>query len=116
MTESDRLSKIRQTLREFVNDRDWSKFHDPKNLAMAVSSEAGELLSELRWVASPDADALAQIPEIRERLQNETADIAILLFLFCDRIGFDLLDAVENKIKMNGEHYPIDKAKGRADR
>lgn len=70
----------------------------------------------MRWIAGSDADAFAQNPANRERLKNETADIGILLLLFCDRVGFDLLDAIEDKIKLNGENYPINESKGRADR
>jgi NTP pyrophosphatase (non-canonical NTP hydrolase) len=112
----DRLAAIRDRLRRFVADRDWQQFHDPKNLAMAIASEAGELLAELRWVASSRADEAVEDPAKRERLGGEAADIAISLLLFCDRAGIDLLSAIEDKIGQNEGHYPVAESRGKSDR
>src|SRR6478672_9015330 len=106
-TELNRLESLRERLRQFVADRDWQQFHDPKNLAMAIASEAGELLSELRWVASEQADAHVRDRVSRERIEREVGDIGIALLLFCDRTGIDLLTAVEQKLELNADNYPI---------
>ena len=71
----DRLEEIVVRLRDFVKLRDWAQFHDPKNLAMAVASEAGELLAELRWIASSDADAWVLADGNRNRVAMEAADV-----------------------------------------
>lgn len=116
MTQSDRLDSINARLRQFGAERDWSKFHDPKNLAMAIASEAGELLAELRWVAGEASDEFACDPVHRENVEHETADVAIALLLFCDRVGIDLLQAVERKIDLNEQNYPVELVKGRSER
>lgn len=116
MTNSDRLSVVTDRIREFARERDWERFHDPKNLAMAIASEAGELVAELRWVAGEESDEFVYNPQSRLRVQNEVADIAISLILFCDRGGIDLIDAIVRKIELNGENYPVLSTKGRAER
>ncbi len=103
-------------LREFVAERDWEQFHDPKNLAMAVVSEAGELAAEYRWVPNSVADAWTREADNRQRVELEAADVGIALLLFCDRVGIDLLEAVEQKIEVNGENYPVEESRGRFER
>lgn len=107
---------ILERLRVFVKERDWGKFHDPKNLAMAIASEAGELLAELRWVTGEESLQLLRDDVRRTKVEHEVADIAIAMFLFCDRTGINLLDAVERKIAINERNYPVNEAKGRAER
>jgi dCTP diphosphatase len=114
--EIDRLDQLRERLRAFVAERDWSQFHDPKNLAMAIVSEAGELAAELRWVANAAADEYIKDPQVRERIEREIGDVAIALFLFCERTGIALLDAVERKIELNRMNYPVDLVRGKSDR
>jgi len=112
----DRLEALTNDLREFVAEREWGQFHDPKNLAMAVASEAGELLAEYRWVANTEADHLTKDPDRRAKISGEAADVGIALFLFCDRIGVDLLEAIRIKMKTNSQNYPVSRSKGRAER
>ncbi len=95
-----------ELIRAFVEARGWEPFHDPKNLAMAVASEAGELVAELRWVASEEADEVARRPDVAGRLADEAADVAITLLMFCDRAGIDLPAAIEAKLHKNAEKYP----------
>jgi NTP pyrophosphatase (non-canonical NTP hydrolase) len=111
-----RLQQIRDRLRQFTEERDWGQFHDPKNLAMAVVSEAGELAAELRWVAGAQSDEFVRTSPGRERVEQEVADVAIALLLFCDRAGIDLLEAVERKIEVNAERYPVEVTRGKAER
>ena len=101
------LDELRAELTAFAVARDWQRFHDPKNLAMLVASEAGELLAEYRWVRNEDADAHSREPAARERIAAEVADVGIGLVLLCDRIGLDLVEAMQAKLKKNGERYPV---------
>jgi dCTP diphosphatase len=103
-------------LRAFVAERDWGKFHDPKNLAMLLASEAGELLAEYRWIASQDADAASRQTDLRARVAAEIGDVGIALLLLCDRVGIDLAEAMASKLEVNRRKYPVEKARGRADR
>ncbi len=110
------LDELTAALRTFVAERDWRQFHDPKNLAMLVASEAGELLAEYRWVRGQDADAHSREPRARARIAAEVADVAIGLLLLCDRIGLDLEQAVAAKLAANAERYPVQASRGRPER
>jgi NTP pyrophosphatase (non-canonical NTP hydrolase) len=110
------LDELRAELGAFVAARDWQQFHDPKNLAMLVASEAGELLAEYRWVRSEDADAHSREPAARQRIAGEVADVGIGLVLLCERIGVDLVEVMRAKVKKNEETYPVDGARGRPER
>ncbi len=109
----DRLDKMLADIRAFVAEREWESFHDPKNLAMAVASEAGELLSELRWVKGEEADAHCREPEARQRVADEVADVAITLLMLADRIELDLPAEVHRKLLKNREKYPVEEWRGR---
>lgn len=109
----ERLEEVLRDLRSFVAEREWEQFHDPKNLAMAVSSEAGELLAEYRWVSNADADSYSKDVEHRRRIAAEAADVGIALLLLCDRIGLDLIDAIREKTALNRRNYPVEKSRGR---
>jgi dCTP diphosphatase len=106
---ADRLEELVQELRRFTRDRDWGRHHDPKNLAMLLASEAGELVQLLRWVPSGEADAFAAAPENRGRIAEELADVAIGVLLLADRMGLDLPAAVHAKIRRNAEKYPTER-------
>jgi NTP pyrophosphatase (non-canonical NTP hydrolase) len=110
------LDELRAELRAFVAARDWQQFHDPKNLAMLVASEAGELLAEYRWVRNEEADAHSREPAARERIAAEIADVGIGLVLLCERIGVDLVGVMRAKVKKNEERYPAESARGKAER
>jgi NTP pyrophosphatase (non-canonical NTP hydrolase) len=110
------LDDLIPALRKFVADRDWHQFHDPKNLAMLVASEAGELVAEYRWVRGEDSDARSREPEARAKIADEAADVGIALLLLCDRIGLDLGRAIQDKMAKNAARYPVESSRGRADR
>jgi len=109
----ERLEEVMRELRGFVAEREWEQFHDPKNLAMAVASEAGELLAEYRWVSNTEADTYSMGDEQRRRIAAEAADVGIALLLFCDRISLDLIDAIREKITLNRRNYPVERSRGR---
>ncbi len=110
------LDPVLGDIRAFVRERDWAQFHDPKNLAMAVVSEAGELAAELRWVKSESADAWCTDPVNRSRLADEIADVLITTLMLADRVGLDPLSCIREKLDKNGKKYPVDRARGRAER
>ena len=110
------LTELIEALKEFVAERDWDQFHDPKSLAMLVASEAGELLAEYRWIRTEDADTYTDDEEARARVESEIADIGISLLLLCNRLGIDLPDAIRKKLEVNRDNYPVDLARGSAER
>ena len=109
MTEIDRL---REQLRAFAEARDWEKFHSPKNLAMALAAEAGELLEVFQWMTEPQSRDLP--PDARARASEEIADVLLYLVRLADRLGVDLEQAAHAKIALNAVKYPVDKARGSA--
>ena len=98
--------EIIQALLKFRNERDWEQFHNPKDLALAISIEAGELLELFLWKNAEDAN--------KEKVKEELADIFSFAFLLADKYGFDVKQIIIDKIKVNTEKYPVDKAKGTA--
>lgn len=91
----------------FARERNWSQYHDPKNLSMLLGSEAGELLAEFRWISNAESDDHAAEPQIYERVKDEIADVAISLILLCQRIDVDMAAAVMAKLQKNAENYPV---------
>ena len=100
------IEEIIQTLIEFRNERDWEQFHNPKDLALAINVEAGELLELFLWKNAEDAN--------KEKIKEELADVFAFAFLLAEKYGFDVKEIVLEKIKKNAEKYPVDKAKGTA--
>lgn len=100
------ISQITEALIKFRNDRDWEQFHNPKDLALAISIESAELLELFLWKKADDANT--------EKVKEELADIFSFAFLLADKYGYDVKEIVLDKIKTNGEKYPVDKAKGSA--
>jgi len=110
------MNELLPELQAFVDERDWSQYHDPKNLAMAVASEAGELLSLFRWVANADADAWSHATANREKVEHEVADVAITLLLLADRLDIDLEEAIRRKLEINRRNYPVEVVRGKSER
>ena len=100
------IKEITTALLDFRNERDWEQFHNPKDLALAISIEAGELLELFLWKKHEDANL--------DKVKKELADIFAYAFLLADKYDFDIKEIVLDKIKENGEKYPISKAKGNA--
>ena len=108
----DTLTHLRDRLRAFAAERDWDQFHNPKNLAMALSGEAGELLEHFQWLTFEEA---ANLPATtREEVALEAADVLLFLLRLCDKLEIDLATAAERKLMINAERYPVSKARGRA--
>jgi NTP pyrophosphatase (non-canonical NTP hydrolase) len=108
------LDALRAQLRAFVAERDWDQFHNPKNLAMAVVVEAGELVEQFQWLTPEQSEQLA--PQTRTAVEMEVADVLLFLLRLCDRLDIDPLRAAQRKLALNAQKYPVDKARGRADK
>jgi NTP pyrophosphatase (non-canonical NTP hydrolase) len=109
---TDSLERLRARLAEFAAERDWEQFHNPKNLAMALAGEAGELLEHFQWLTFEQAAKLPR--ETRAEVALEAADVLLFLVRLCDRLGIDLAAACERKLALNAKKYPVAKARGRA--
>lgn len=110
--EPDRLQALAARLRAFAAARDWEGFHTPKNLAMALVAEAGELVEHFQWLTPEESAALA--PQRLAEVELELADVLIYLVRLADRLGVDLGAAAERKIEINERRYPADRVRGSA--
>jgi len=104
------LTILINKLRAFARERDWSQFHSPKNLASALSVESGELLENFQWLTEEQSRDLNDAQ--KSAVAMEIADVFIYLLQLCDALEIDLLEAADNKIKLNEEKYPADRARG----
>jgi dCTP diphosphatase len=104
------IDELQAKVRAFSDARDWGQFHSPRNLAMALSVEAGELLELYLW--STDAGPQPSVPERAPKVADEAADVLICLLNLCDRAGIDLAAAVESKLARAEEKYPADRVRG----
>ena len=108
------LQALAMRLREFARERDWDQFHNPKNLAAALSVEAGELLEHFQWLKESDSEAGALSPLKREQVALEMADVLLYLVRLADRLDIDLPAAALRKLAINAQKYPIERARGSA--
>ena len=108
----DSLSAIANRLRTFRDEREWERFHTPRNLAMSIAIECGELLEHFQWVS--DDDIAAHVAERQQEVADELADVAIYVIQLADALGISLPDAIAKKIESNERRYPADAARGTA--
>jgi dCTP diphosphatase len=104
------IQSLTQSLRDFAKEREWEQFHSPKNLAAALTVEAAELLEHFQWMTEdqstqPSAETKAQIAA-------EAADVFLYLLQICDKLNIDLMVAAEQKLVVNAQKYPVERARG----
>ncbi|MFO1425723.1 MAG: nucleotide pyrophosphohydrolase [Steroidobacteraceae bacterium] len=104
------LDTLREQLRRFAADRDWDRYHAPKNLAAALSVEAAELLEHFQWLTEEESRALPA--ERRDAVALEMADVLLYLVRLADQLDVDLLASAARKIELNAAKYPVEKARG----
>ncbi len=104
------IKALTSDINKFAQERDWEQFHNPKDLAAALSIETSELLEIMLW--TPSDQSAARVEEKREAVENEVGDIMVYLLRFCDICGIDPIEATRAKMKINAVRYPIDKSKG----
>lgn len=110
--QSTTIGDLKRTVREFCEARDWDKFHGAKDLAIGISSEAGELLQLFRFLSQPEVESLFECRDDRVRIESELADVAIFVIRLAQRYEIDLAGAIERKLQENETRYPADAARG----
>ena|ERR1700733_6495551 len=106
----DSLKSLRDALRQFALDRDWDQFHFPKNLAIALSVEAAELLEHFQWLSEAESAALNE--QTSSKVREELADVLLYLIRLADKLNIDLSAAAADKLRINAAKYPIHKSRG----
>ncbi|MCX5787374.1 MAG: nucleotide pyrophosphohydrolase [Elusimicrobia bacterium] len=109
---TDRIAALSATLAAFAHERDWEQFHTPKNLAMALSVEASEIVEIFQWLTEAQSKRLP--PEKVQHLREELADTFVSLLKLADHYKVDLIEAAHQKLEKNAKKYPVEKAKGSA--
>ena len=110
----DQIKALKRKIKKFSDDRDWNKFHSPKNLAMALSVEVAEVLEIFQWLTENESKRLTE--KKLEMLKDELADTYIYLLKLADHYGVDLISEANRKIKKSALKYPVHKFKGKADK
>lgn len=103
---------IQHELESFARERDWNQYHSPKNLAMALSVEAAELVEHFQWLT--EAQSAEPNEAKRQAIASEIADVQIYLLRLADKLGIDIEAAVASKMRENGAKYPADRVRGSA--
>ena len=107
----DSLEELKQKLQQFVDARDWAQFHSPKNLAMAMIVEAAELVEHFQW--DTEAESCVLTDAKREQVGHELADTFVYLLRIAQVLNIDLIEVTNNKIALNAQKYPVEKARGK---
>lgn len=108
----DALTALKLRLREFAHARDWDQFHAPKNLAVALSVEAAELVEHFQWLTESQSASLSV--ETQQQVALEMADVFIYLLRLADKLDIDLVATAWRKIELNESKYPADEVRGKA--
>ncbi len=110
----DSLNDLTARLVEFARERDWERFHSPKNLCMALGGEVGELMEHFQWLTEDASRNLP--PEKREQVGEELADCLLYLIRLAERLGIDPIAAAQRKLEINERRYPAERVRGDARR
>src|SRR5262245_16785739 len=119
MSESDKsttIAELRKLIADFVAERDWSQFHSPKNVSMALAIEAAELMEHFQWLTTEASRELANDPQKLAEVGEELADVIGYSFALANELGIDVASAIRTKMVKNAEKYPADKYRGRYER
>lgn len=107
------INDLKNKIDEFTKNREWDRFHSPKNLSMALSGEAGELIEIFQWLTDEES-YLKDTSNEFSRVREEISDIFIYLVMLSDKLGIDLINSALDKIELNAKKYPIEQSKNSA--
>ncbi|MCA2217983.1 nucleotide pyrophosphohydrolase [Jidongwangia harbinensis] len=106
------MTELTEHVRDFARERDWEQFHTPKNLAMALAGEVGELLAEFQWLTPEQSAAVMTDADLGPRVRAEIGDVTIYLVRLADVLGIDLVQAAADKLADSGRRYTVEAAHG----
>jgi NTP pyrophosphatase (non-canonical NTP hydrolase) len=100
------VAALEAALQTFADERDWNQFHSPKNLAMALTGEVGELVEIFQWLTEEQSRQVADDPKTARAVRDELADVTLYLIRLCSALNVDLNEAIVHKMQSNGVKYP----------
>ena len=107
-----RVAELKQMVKKFSEERDWDQFHNPKDLAIGIVTEASELLQEFRFKTDGEIEALFKDPASSRKVRDELADVFYFALRLAQKYGIDVSESLREKLKANAERYPIEKSRG----
>lgn len=107
------LGELRRLVADFVAQRQWQCYHDPKNLAMSIAIEAAELMEHFQWVRNDEVAGLLERPEARAAIRDEIADVFCYVLALANVLSLDLSSALADKMQRNAAKYPVEQFRGR---
>ena len=107
------INDLKKTVKNFVDEREWRQFHNPKNLSMSIAIESAELMELFQWLSKKESIEAMSSGKLRKNAIDEIADIFIYLIAFCNENNIDIKQAISHKMKKNKKKYPADVFKGR---
>ena len=110
------IKTLQKSLADFARERDWDQFHSPKNLSMALAGEVGEFIELFQWMTEEQSRSAMSNPKVKAKVDEEIADVFLYLIRIADKLGVDLYEVAQAKIKVNAEKYPVHLAKGSAEK
>jgi NTP pyrophosphatase (non-canonical NTP hydrolase) len=111
--EQTTIAELKRLVAAFIAERDWERFHDPKNLSASIAIEAAELMEHFQWLRSDELTAMTDDARTMEKLREELADVVAYVLSFANRMGIDIALALEAKMRKNAIKYPAEQFKGR---
>ena len=107
------IETLREEIATFIRERDWEQFHDPKNLSIAIATEAAELMEHFRWIKNDPSRELVKDPKVKAQVADEVADVLAFVLSFANAAQIDLTTALREKMSRNAGKYPAEQFKGR---
>jgi dCTP diphosphatase len=107
------VAELRREIAEFIRERDWEQFHDPKNLSMAIATEAAELMEHFRWIKNDPSREWITDPKVRAEVAEELADILAFTLSFANTAEIDITSSLRAKMAKNARKYPAEEYKGK---
>ena len=113
MDEQTTVGALRRSVHEFVDARDWHRYHTPKNLAMSIAIEAAEIMEHFQWQSLEESQQLLEDASTRAEVADELADVLIYCLSFANSTGIDVSDAISRKLARNQTRFPVERVRGR---
>ncbi len=107
------IKDLKKTVKDFVDEREWGQFHNPKNLSMSIAIESAELMEIFQWLSKKESIKAMSSGKLRRNAIDEIADVFIYLIAFCNENNIDIKDAIDQKMKKNKKKYPANVFKAR---
>lgn len=116
MDERATIKELKEIVRKFTNERDWDQFHNAKDLAIGISTEAAELLELFRFRSNEEIEKMLEDPELKQKVSFEMSDVLYFILIMANRYNIDISEEFKKKVELSRKKYPVEKAKGKPEK